>query len=143
MYFLLLCTDRCIAIAQHEVTDCQGSAPGESHSQGKQPDQAALKGDPRWAVYLGSLERNGYFKGNIPGSAQHTALMAEAIQSFSQNEAYQQSADASPAEAIVGIVQQPIKREELQVCTALQWNAMLPCVRYYAHLLLYAACKGL
>ncbi len=85
--------------------------------QGPQLDAAALKDNPQWAAFKGSLAKNGYFKGNIPDSAQYKTLLAEAVQSFAQSEVYQQSADAAaaPAEAIAAILQQPVDLEQFKV----------------------------
>lgn len=78
---------------------------------------AALDESPLWAAYKASLTRNGYFRGNIPGSAQYKQLLAEAQQSFAQNEAFQQAAEAAaaPAEAITALLQQPADLDSFQV----------------------------
>lgn len=72
---------------------------------------------PRWAAYKASLAKNGYFKGNIPGSAQYKELLAEAMKAFTQSETYQQSTDAAaaPAEAIAAILQQPVDVKQFKV----------------------------
>ncbi len=82
-----------------------------------QLDASALKGNPQWVAFKASLAKNGYFRGNIPGSAQYKEMLAEAVQAFGQSEAYQQSANATagPGEAIAAILQQPIDRDQFQV----------------------------
>ncbi len=76
-----------------------------------------MKDNPQWAAYKASLARNGYFRGNIPGSAQYKELLAEAVQAFGQSKAYRQSANAAagPGEAIASILQQPIDRDQFEV----------------------------
>ena len=99
--------------------------PDSSNSQPINPSQmdpSALNNNPQWAAYKASLDKNGFFKGNIPGSAQYKQLLSEAVQSFAQNEAYQQAAEAAaaPAEAIFALLQQPTKSEQFQVCCEVQ-----------------------
>ncbi len=93
------------------------SSSGTRTFQGSvQLDASALKDNPQWAAYKASLAKNGYFRGNIPGSAQYKELLAEAVQAFGQSEAYQRSANAAaqPGEAIAAILQQPIDRDQFQ-----------------------------
>lgn len=47
--------------------------------------------NPAWAAYLSSLQRSGYFGGNIEGSAAHRKLLATAEDNFRASEAYQRS----------------------------------------------------
>ncbi|KAG2495277.1 hypothetical protein HYH03_006550 [Edaphochlamys debaryana] len=42
----------------------------------------ALAADPSWRRFLGSLEGNGYFQGNIPGSRRYKELLAAAQEAF-------------------------------------------------------------
>ncbi|KAA6422714.1 MAG: SGT1 isoform 1 [Trebouxia sp. A1-2] len=81
-----------------------------------QLDASALKGNPQWAAFKASLAKNGYFRGNIPGSAQYKELLAEAVQAYAQSEAYQQSVNAAPGpgEAIAAILQQPVDRDQFK-----------------------------
>lgn len=85
-------------------------------SQGKQLD-AAGPDNPQWQRYIASLNKNGYFNGNIPGSAQHKELIAIACQSFMQSQAQQPSAssNAAPAQSIFAILQEPTQPELFQV----------------------------
>ena len=91
------------------------SEPAAS-SHHKQVD-ATAQDNPQWQGYLASLTKNGYFKGNIPGSAQYKELMTEASQAFMQTQAQQQSAGltAAPAQSIATILQQPVQAELFKV----------------------------
>ncbi|KXZ46865.1 hypothetical protein GPECTOR_40g599 [Gonium pectorale] len=46
------------------------------------PTAASLAADPAWRRFLGSLESNGYFQGNIPGSRRYKELLAAAVEAF-------------------------------------------------------------
>lgn len=94
-------------------------------SQDRQLSAAALKDNTRWAAYQASLAKNGYFKGNIPGSVQYKALLAEAAQSFMHTQGQQQSVgpNQSPAETIAAILEQPIQPENFQVLCCPCWFA--------------------
>lgn len=83
----------------------------------QQPSLENVKDSAHWAAYKASLDRHGYFQGNIPGSAQHKQLLAQALQTFAQSEAYMQSAAdaAAPGEAIAAILREPIDVELFQV----------------------------
>ena len=96
----------------------KSESPKVDASAPQQPSVDDLKDNPHWAAYKASLDRLGYFQGNIPGSAQHKQLLAQALQSFVQNEAFTQSAAdaAAPGEAISAILQQPIDAAFIQVC---------------------------
>ncbi|KAK9909024.1 hypothetical protein WJX75_006178 [Coccomyxa subellipsoidea] len=89
-------------------------ANGGSAVKALSKDQVA--GNPSWQVYKSSLERNGYFKGNIPGSQQHLELMQAALQSFAASEAYKRSsaALAAPILRMQDILRQPPRREQLE-----------------------------
>lgn len=78
---------------------------------------AAAKDNPQWQGYLASLTKNGYFKENIPGSAQYKELMTEASQTFIQTQAQQPLAGltAAPAQCIATILQQPVQAELFKV----------------------------
>ncbi|EIE25091.1 SGT1-domain-containing protein, partial [Coccomyxa subellipsoidea C-169] len=82
------------------------------------PDNGKQKvaDNPSWRVYKSSLERNGYFKGNIPGSQQHRELMQAALQSFVASEAYKKScaALAAPVLRMQDILQHPPSRDQLE-----------------------------
>lgn len=105
----------CVHFADH------GSRQGHTSEGNGQPSESALKDSPQWAAYKASLAKNGYFQGNIPGSAQYKQLLAVAVQSFTQNEAYEQSVDAAaePGETIAAILQQPINRDQFKVLALL------------------------
>lgn len=76
-----------------------------------------LQDSSQWASYRASLEKQGYFQGNIPGSAQHKQLLAQALHFFAQSEGYQQAAAAAaaPGEATTTILSQPADPQEFQV----------------------------
>lgn len=93
-------------------------ASGLDDTVRQRPASQTCTDSPQWAAYTASLGRNGYFRGNIPGSAQYKQLLAQAEQSFTQLDAHKQSAAdaASPAEAILAILEQPVDVQALQVC---------------------------
>lgn len=88
-----------------------------AHSSHHEQVDAAAQDNTKWQGYLASLTKNGYFKGNIPGSAQYKELMIEASQAFMQSQAKQQSAGltAAPAQSIAALLQQPVQAELFKV----------------------------
>lgn len=113
------------------------SSESTGGAQAKQVD-AAGQDNPRWPGYLASLTRNGYFKGNIPGSAQHKELMTTALHSFMQSQAQQQSAGptAAPAQSIVAILQEPVQPELFKVifCRPCRWILSAGCAFQHVNL---------
>ncbi|KAL4427935.1 hypothetical protein ABPG75_002024 [Micractinium tetrahymenae] len=71
---------------------------------------AGLDGDAAWAAFRSRLESSGYFRGAIPGSAQHSALLQAAGDSYRQTAAYRAStaALAAPARHVDAFLAQPI-----------------------------------
>ena len=80
-------------------------------------DAADLQDNPQWAAFKASLTKNGYFKGNIAGSAQYKELLAEAAQSFMHSQEQHQAIEATeaPAETIASILQQLMCPEQFKV----------------------------
>ncbi len=71
---------------------------------------AGLEGDAAWAAFRARLEASGYFRGEMPGSAQHGALLAAAVDSYRQTASYRAStaALAAPARRVDALLAQPI-----------------------------------
>lgn len=72
--------------------------------------EAALAGNPGWVAFKAALEQRGYFQGCLPGSVQHSQLLAAAMHSYRESEAYRQStaALAAPALCIERLLQQAV-----------------------------------
>lgn len=69
-----------------------------------------LEGDAAWAAFYARLQASGYFRGELPGSTQHSALLAAAVDSYRQTAAYRVStaALAAPARRVDALLAQPI-----------------------------------
>ena len=105
----------------YKANDFQAFVWTSESTPSSQSKHADAQDNPRWQGYLASLTKNGYFKENIPGSAQYKELMTKASQAFMQTQAQQQSAGhtAAPAQSIATILQQPVQAELFKVilCT--------------------------
>ena len=80
--------------AGEPAAGCEGAPNGAAASE------AALAGDPGWAAFRAALERRGYFRGSLPGSAQHSQLLADALGSYWASEAYRRGTAALAAPAL-------------------------------------------
>lgn len=101
------------ASEEAEAGDAQrGSSAGDADAaaSGQQAGEEALAGDPCWAAFRARLERSGYFRGALPGSAQHQELLAAAVGSYRQSEAYRRAtaALAAPALRVDELLRQPV-----------------------------------
>lgn len=70
-----------------------------------------MSANPAWEAHQGSLQRSGYFGGNIEGSAAHRRLLAAAQDSFRASEAYERSTAelAAPARRIDALLEVRIR----------------------------------
>ncbi|BDA41334.1 probable protein ecdysoneless homolog [Coccomyxa sp. Obi] len=105
-------TEAGIAHAGCRMADAGSATTGRA--QALSEEQVA--DNPSWRAYKSSLERNGYFKDNIPGSQQYRELMQAALQSFAASEAYKRStaALAAPILRMQEILARPISKEQLE-----------------------------
>lgn len=78
----------------------QGAAADAAAQQQQPGGAAALEGDPAWAAFRARLDACGYFRSSLPGSAQHSQLLAVAADSYRQTEAYRRSSAALTAPAL-------------------------------------------
>lgn len=94
---------------QAESAAGAGAAAGDGASaQAAALTEADVEGSPAWQAYVASLERSGFFQGQMPGSALHRQLMASALAAFSQTAAYSRANQqlSAPAERIDQILAQ-------------------------------------
>lgn len=76
------------------------AAPADGTPASAVAAAAALAGHPGWVAFQAALERRGYFQGSLPGSVQHSQLLAAAVDSYQQSEAYRRSTAALAAPAL-------------------------------------------
>ncbi|XP_028323841.1 protein ecdysoneless homolog [Gouania willdenowi] len=78
------------------------------------PD-AAISCNPQWKRFMESLIRNGYFQGELEGSARHRKLKKSA-ENFFKTSVASKSSDLSPGEEVLQLLQteSPLDMEELE-----------------------------
>ncbi|KAI4887185.1 hypothetical protein NFI96_021282, partial [Prochilodus magdalenae] len=79
------------------------SKSGQATVEGQ---EAPINADPRWKGFLDSLERNGYFKGELKGSVHYKELMASAENFFKQSVTSMHSSSVhGPGEEVLQVLQ--------------------------------------
>ncbi|KAL6478331.1 hypothetical protein MHYP_G00141660 [Metynnis hypsauchen] len=78
--------------------------------------EAPVSSDPRWRGFLDSLQRNGYFKGELEGSVRYRELMTSAENFFKQSVTRTHSSSVhGPGEEVLQVLQStPYNLEELK-----------------------------
>ncbi|XP_061767594.1 protein ecdysoneless homolog [Nerophis ophidion] len=77
-------------------------------------DTDSVSCNPQWKGFMQSLKRNGYFRGEMEGSARYKDLMKSAENFFRQSVA-SKSSDMSPGEELLQLLRTcPINMEELR-----------------------------
>jgi hypothetical protein len=90
------------------------AAYGVEQRQGGAPEVDHL---PEWTTYIGNLQQNGYFQGNIQGSQEYRQRLAQARAAFLQSPELSARRNA-PAEQLVRQLRAPVDRAAL----ALSWK---------------------